>query len=610
MKSYTGKSLHNALKNQVRYLQKRISSLEQLSSRLSMGRLGAFVGGLTLVYLAGHFGAEWLFWSSLLLFFVGFGWLIRRHKNIEQAIQKFSIWKSIRQKHIARKELNWSEIPKRKPTDSYDTHPFGHDLDILGNHSLLQLIDTSTYQGGSDKLTDFLLNREPDPDDIKKRQAVIKELTGMPQFRDRLHLLAELHSKTKLEDDWSLGQLLAHLQQSKPVNYTFSLMILGSLSVINITLLLLYLLGIIAPYVIFTGVLYLVIYNFNSEKISGLYNESYQIEKLLSRFNAILHFLETYEYDTDSKLKKYCRIFWSSDFSPSQYVKRIIRIAGAASSQQSEIIWVLLNFLVPWDLYFAQKLSSYKQELAPKLSQWINHFYELEAFSSMANFAWLHPHYSFSTPSGKLPKPFKAKELGHPLIPQKEKVTNDVAIDKKGDILLITGSNMAGKSTFLRTMGINLAMCFAGAPVNASEFSTIPFRLFSSINVTDSLDNGLSHFYAEVKRLRELLNLLEDDHETPVFFTVDEIYRGTNNRERLRGSEAFLKNVAGKNGVGLVSTHDLELAQLEESIPQLSNWHFAETLEEGKMSFEYKLKPGPCPTTNALKIMEMEGLPT
>jgi DNA mismatch repair ATPase MutS len=265
---------------------------------------------------------------------------------------------------------------------------------------------------------------------------------------------------------------------------------------------------------------------------------------------------------------------------------------------------------MPWDLYFAQKLSSYKQDLAPHLSKWVDHFYKLEAFSSMANFSWLNPHYRFALPDTNAKKPFEATSLGHPLIPEKQKVTNDVAIQAKGDILLITGSNMAGKSTFLRTMGINLAMCFSGAPVNAERLSAIPFRLFSSINVSDSLDDGLSHFYAEVKRLRELLNLLEDNHPTPVFFMVDEIYRGTNNRERLRGSEAFLKNVAGKNGVGLVSTHDLELAQLENSISQLSNWHFEETIEGGKMSFEYKLKPGPCPTTNALKIMEMEGLPT
>jgi DNA mismatch repair ATPase MutS len=168
---------------------------------------------------------------------------------------------------------------------------------------------------------------------------------------------------------------------------------------------------------------------------------------------------------------------------------------------------------------------------------------------------------------------------------------------------------MAGKSTFLRTVGINLALCFAGGPVNADAFRTIPFRLFTSINVNDSLDQGLSHFYAEVRRLRALLEELERPHEYPLFFFVDEIFKGTNNRERLIGSTAFLKKVAGRNGIGMVSTHDLELAQLEEEISVLSNWHFEETIKDGKMSFEYKLKSGPCPTTNALKIMEMEGLP-
>jgi DNA mismatch repair ATPase MutS len=168
---------------------------------------------------------------------------------------------------------------------------------------------------------------------------------------------------------------------------------------------------------------------------------------------------------------------------------------------------------------------------------------------------------------------------------------------------------MAGKSTFLRTVGINLAMAFAGAPVQARSLSTNLFRLFTSINVKDSLEGGLSHFYAEVRRLRRLLDELESDHKLPLFFFVDEIFKGTNNRERFQGSTAFLKHVAGKNGIGMVSTHDLELASLEKEISQLSNWHFAETIEAGRMSFEYKIKPGPCPTTNALKIMEIEGLP-
>jgi DNA mismatch repair ATPase MutS len=168
---------------------------------------------------------------------------------------------------------------------------------------------------------------------------------------------------------------------------------------------------------------------------------------------------------------------------------------------------------------------------------------------------------------------------------------------------------MAGKSTFLRTVGVNLVLAFAGAPVNASSFTTRNFRVFTSINVKDSLEGGLSHFYAEVRRLRKLLDELEGEHSVPLFFFVDEIFKGTNNRERFQGSTAFLKNVAGKNGVGMVSTHDLELASLENEISGLSNWHFAETIENGKMSFEYKIKKGPCPTTNALKIMQIEGLP-
>ncbi|PAU93085.1 hypothetical protein CK503_13015 [Aliifodinibius salipaludis] len=610
MQNYSRQSLANAFKNQVRRLSDNTESLNKLSSRLSMGRLFGFIGGLILVYAAGSWGPEWLFWITLVFFLFGFRQLVKVHNKVEQSKEKFQIWKSIRETHLARQQLDWQNIPARKPSPNYEGHPFANDLDIIGTHSLLQLIDTSTYQGSTDELSDYLLIQNPTPKDVQKRQEIVKELTSKPQFRDQLHLLAKLNSKQELETDWNLDQLLDYLRNSKVVNYTLPLTILGGLSVLNIVLLVLYLMGTIAPYVIISFVAYLVIYNFNSEKISGLYNEAHQIEKQLSRFNPVLHFLENYDYQSNEQLKTFCKPYWSSDYSPSKYVKGIIRIAGAASSQQSEIVWVLLNFLVPWDLYFSQKLSTYKKELAPKLDEWLTHFYQLEAFCSMANFAWLNPQYHFSLPDKQSSTPFSATNLGHPLIHHKEKVTNDITIDSKGDILLITGSNMAGKSTFLRTMGINLSMCFAGAPVNASTFSTIPFRIYSSINVTDSLDNGLSHFYAEVKRLRELMDMLNDNQDTPVFFMVDEIYRGTNNRERLQGSEAFLKNVAGKNGVGLVSTHDLELAQLEESIPELSNWHFAETIEGNKMSFEYKLKPGPCPSTNALKIMEMEGLPT
>jgi DNA mismatch repair ATPase MutS len=199
--------------------------------------------------------------------------------------------------------------------------------------------------------------------------------------------------------------------------------------------------------------------------------------------------------------------------------------------------------------------------------------------------------------------------LGHPLIPVEKKVTNDFAINELGQVVIITGSNMSGKSTFLRTLGVNLCLAYAGAPVNATTFQTILFRIFTCIRVSDSVTEGYSYFYAEVKRLKALLVELEQPDSFPLFFLIDEIFKGTNNRERLLGSRAYIQAVVGRNCVGVVSTHDLELVKLADQFPQVTNAHFREEVVDGHMVFDYILRPGPSPTTNALKIMRMEGLP-
>jgi DNA mismatch repair ATPase MutS len=183
-------------------------------------------------------------------------------------------------------------------------------------------------------------------------------------------------------------------------------------------------------------------------------------------------------------------------------------------------------------------------------------------------------------------------------------------MEQQGTVMLITGSNMAGKSTFLRTLGLNLCLAYAGAPVNARSLETVLFELYGCIKVSDSVTDGYSYFYAEVRRLRGLLRRLEAGSRYPIFFMIDEIFKGTNNRERLIGSTAYIHALAGKNCVGAISTHDLELVKLAETLPRIRNYHFREDVVNGRMSFAYKLRHGPCPTTNALKIMELEGLPT
>jgi len=167
----------------------------------------------------------------------------------------------------------------------------------------------------------------------------------------------------------------------------------------------------------------------------------------------------------------------------------------------------------------------------------------------------------------------------------------------------------AGKSTFLKTVGINLALAFAGGPVDAQGLETALFRLHTCIRISDSVVDGISYFYAEVRCLKSLLAALQAQDRHPLFYFIDEIFRGTNNRERLIGSRAYIRALASREGIGLISTHDLELVQLAGEIPNLKNYHFRDDVSDGRMVFDYTVNPGPSPTTNALRIMRMEGLP-
>ncbi|MDX1636427.1 MAG: hypothetical protein R3281_00565 [Balneolaceae bacterium] len=602
--------LQQAIENQLRRIDTRITRCEELDKQISRYRLLVFAIGIVALYLAAHTGRAIVTVSVLFVSAGIFFWLVNRHKTVENHKKQFRFWKKIRSDHLARMNLDWSGIPDSEISSSSEDHPFAEDLNITGRHSLLRLVDTSIYPGGSDRLKSWLLENNPDIEQVKRRKTLVSELRPMAYFRDRLQLKAAISKSYEADEDWGMPELLHWLEHSSTQSYRSVLMLLGSLAACNWILGILYLSGILPPYVVFSFVIYIVVYNLNSEKVQGLFDAAYQMEKLLSRFSNILLYLEEYIFKKGSYLEAFCAPYNDEDSRPSRFLKKIVRLAAAASSQSSEIVWAILNLLVPWDLYFSHKLNQYKTDLREPLRKWLDHFYQLEALCSLANFAWLNPEYILTEPADERTEPvFKAENLGHPLIPHHKKVTNDITIDQNGTLLLITGSNMSGKSTFLRTLGINLCLCLSGGPVNATMFHTIPFRLFSSINVTDSLDEGLSHFYAEVRKLRRLLDELKREDSWPLFFLVDEIFRGTNNRERLIGSSAFLQHVAGNDGIGAVSTHDLELASLEDDIPQLQNWHFEETIRNGKMSFEYKLKPGPCPTTNALTIMEMEGLP-
>jgi len=522
----------------------------------------------------------------------------------------------IKQIQAARIHLDWERLPfsdQAADQSSPDAgHPFDADLDITGERSLHRLLDCAVTSEGSRRLQSWLLSKSPDPLIIKQRQSLVQELKDHSLFRDKLQLHSRLASGTAKAraGRWDSRVLVDWLEHPLPKDSLLSTVrLLGLLAGLNLGLMVLYGFGLAPPVWPIAFIIYLGAMIGKQARIGGAWGEVQELEKALRRFRSVFQYLESRRYQNDPGLARICAPFLEKRTRPSAELRRVGWIASALGLRNNAILWLLVHAFIPWDFYFTYRLDLLKQDLAQLLPVWLDAWYELEALNSLANFAWLNPRYVFPEIAAA-PAAFEAGAIGHPLIKPGVKVCNDFDLDQRRRIAILTGSNMAGKSTFVRTVGINLCLGYAGAPVNAERLHVSLFRVFTCIKVSDSVQDGLSYFYAEVKRLKALLSATEADDELPVLFLIDEIFRGTNNRERHLGSRAFIRALAsGSTALGIIATHDLELMKLADEIPGIANFHFREEVRDRKMVFDYHLRPGPCPTTNALEIMRIEGLP-
>lgn len=542
---------------------------------------------------------------------LGFALLVQRHRRVQAAVRQFQGWQRIKRTHLARMQLDWEQLPAESVAAPRD-HPFAVDLDMTGEYALHRLLDTAVSQNGSERLKDWLLARVPDLETIDQRQKLVRELLPLTMFRDRLTLSALL-AAGQFQPKWNGDALLKWLRlndEGGQVSGAAALLLLA-LAGLNIVLLLLFSVGLLPPLWSISLGVFLALSAWHWRGLGDLFGEALRIDSQLRRLRAVFRQMETYSYGERSHLRVLCAPFLEPAQRPSAHLRRIGWIMAAASLRGNPIVWLVLNLLLPWDIGAAYLLARSKGDLARALPRWLDVWYELEALSSLATFAFLNPQYTFPQIEARHApgSVFLGRQLGHPLIPADVKVCNDFEIRQLGQLYIITGSNMAGKSSFLRTLGVNLALAYAGSVVNAGYLRVGLFRLFTCIRVSDSVVDGFSYFYAEVRRLKALLDALDTEDALPLFYLIDEIFRGTNNRERLIGSRSYIRALAGKPGVGLIATHDLELTRLAEAIPQLENYHFRETVIEGRMLFDYRLHPGPSPTTNALKIMRLQGLP-
>ncbi len=589
----------------------KLAELRRIEGRFPWLRLGSLLAGILITYIVFQMVASWWEWLAALLAFSGFVLITLRHREVIERVERMEAFEWLLTTHLARLALDWEGIPAPAEIDAGPDHPYAADLNILGARSLHQLLDTTSSMGGSARLAAWLLDAEPDPEHTLRRQELSASLLERAGLRLRLETNGRLANPDR-NRRWNADGLLRWLEhhqagsQLGPV-----LLVLGVLAVANWVLFTLNLFGLLPPLWISTLVLYLGIQAWKFRESSEVFEEAYTLSRQLGQLRIVLADLEDYPFPPGSSLAELCGPVCASDRRPSLALRRVGRIASAASLRNNPFLSLLLNLLVPWDMFFADQLERAKQSLRGCLPAWLNAWYEMEALAALANYADHHPDAVKPEilAAGSHPI-FEAVELGHPLIPDEVRVNNDFHIQSLGEVIIITGSNMSGKSTFLRTVGTNLVLASAGARVPARSLRVLTFRLFTSMNLSDSLSDGISFFYAEVRRLKALLDQLDALHPLPLLFLIDEIFRGTNNRERQLGSRAYTEALAGKHGAGMISTHDLELAQLAKSIPLVSNHHFREEVIGEEMVFDYKIHPGASPTTNALRIMALAGLPT
>jgi MutS-like protein len=549
--------------------------------------------------------------NGSLIAFVGLFLVVASyHNRLEHRIHRLRLWKQIKLQHRARLLLNWDDIPPRA-SNVPAHHLYAKDLDLVGSHSLLHLLDTTLSSNGRARLEAWLLEQPPSIEQWTARRRLIREFTAQSLFRDRLVLEAQLIGEQEING----CRLEAVLQHHVGIPHLTAILAIQTLlAATTISLGFSTLLGWLPSYWLWSFAIYALIY-LQTDQGEELLEHAVGLHHELEKFGAVLGFVERYARRHGSALGTVWAPLLSNTANPPKLVRRAARTLHAISVKAHPLVHLLMNALCPWDLWFMRQLQQIQKQVGSLLPTWLDRLAEVEAAAALATFADLHPVYAWPTPrttssaGNGTGAEITAGALGHPLIPVARRVTNEFALRGIGHMQLITGSNMSGKSTFLRTLGINVCLAQAGGPVCASRFEWTWSRVACCIRVDDSLEAGLSFFYAEVKRLKSILDATQNSTAPPVLFLIDEIFKGTNNRERLIGSRAYIQSLATGNGLGLVTTHDLELTDLDKTVPHLTNSHFRETVAAGTLEFDYKLRPGPCPTTNALRIMELEGLP-
>lgn len=486
------------------------------------------------------------------------------------------------------------------PEKADPNHSYGVDLDMFGNHSFFQSINRTVTSFGKDRLADSLLDAYEKQEDITAQQNAVKELSQNYKLLSHFRAIGQMTESEDLNIHYFSQQFLQTKSLAKSIWRCFIYIVPIVFAVATV----LYVFDLIPLSVI--GLCWSLTFMLSLIPLKDIKKKMDLFEKrisVLERYSQLLNIIETEEFSSDLLKKLQGKV--KDKESASLAIHQLKAYSNNLDQSFNVLGFLILNPVFFWNIFYAIRIESWISKHKDNVSVWLKVLAKFDSLISFSIFAYNHPDYTYPEVSDSFM--LEGKDLGHPMLNRNVCVHNDVTVEKQPFFLVVTGANMAGKSTYLRTIGINLTLACAGAPVCATSLKFYPYRLVTNLRTSDSLTDNESYFFAELKRLKMIIDRLKSGEQ--LFIILDEILKGTNSEDKQKGSIALMKQLVSLNGNGIIATHDLVLGNLEKEFPQdIKNYRFEADIKDEQLSFTYKIREGVAQNMNASFLMKKMGI--
>ena len=589
----------NYYKNNIKAVNEKLKKLEKVLIYFSILRFIIVILCIGIMYYFYKQSSIEAMGASFLVFLLTFIIVAFFHNERINKKKKLLIILEYNEKGIKRLDNTWREFKDIGEEFINKKHKFSNDLDLFGKSSLFQWINlTKTSFGRKNLANKMMMNSLPTRYDIQEEQEAIKELSNKREFCEKIYFEASIENKKKE----NIEELLKWLDKDEKSNFTIKYI---SYLFIAITFIMIFLTITrkvsISNLILDLIINYLVI-KLLTKRLSDVISIFINNKKEIYKYSNMLSIIQ----DENFKSKKLLSIqkgLVSSNINCKNEMKKLKNIISWLGDSTSNAYYLIVNVLFMSDIFILANLEEWKVKNGYKVRKWLDDMGEIEALISLSTIAFEHDEWTYPTISGV--NEIEAIELAHPLLGEKAK-SNNFTLKGREKVALITGSNMSGKSTFLRTIGFNMILTYLGLPTFSKGFKCGISNIYTCMRTQDNLEENISSFYAEILRIKLVIEAAKSGEK--VFFLLDEIFKGTNSKDRHDGARILIEQLVKLQGVGLVSTHDLELCDLEREKSWLVNYNFREYYEDNKIKFDYILRSGKSKTQNAKHLMKLAGI--